>query len=302
MQQDPAEIRAAIEKNKNVLQDIELMINSLHDVRSSIHHVFHILQSRAEPESGASFREHAKFTYTALECLAKLALSSDAVLNETQALELPKLQGPSPVSIEAKQLEARMEDQDNGKSKDIAGSQPKGKTAEQISLEYTDLSIDATLRKFYKSMKSAGRLVRASRVEGQSSLPTAVIKVTISAVMNAYLVLERDDQSRCMSVSRIVVFGAGEETSIWEDSHHLVFKKISQIATGAVDHFVSKDPQSLLGATLEWLAHYTTLFSSPCVKCAKHLCFDSQQFKLLPPTFYTYNTPTVQPYHPQCLS
>ncbi|KAF9285744.1 Mediator of RNA polymerase II transcription subunit 27 [Mortierella antarctica] len=282
MQQDPAEIRAAIEKNKNVLQDIELMINSLHDVRSSIHHVFHILQSRAEPESGASFREHAKFTYTALECLAKLALSSDAVLNETQALELPKLQGPSPVSIEAKQLEARMEDQDNGKSKDIVG--------------------DATLRKFYKSMKSAGRQVRASRVEGQSSLPTAVIKVTISAVMNAYLVLERNDQSRCMSVSRIVVFGAGEETSIWEDSHHLVFKKISQIATGAVDHFVSKDPRSLLGATLEWLAHYTTLFSSPCAKCEKHLCFDSQQFKLLPPTFYTYSTPTVQPYHPQCLS
>ncbi|KAF9308347.1 hypothetical protein BG003_011224 [Podila horticola] len=138
MQQDPAEIRAAIEKNKNALQDIELMINSLHDVRSSIHHVFHILQSRTEPESGTSFREHAKFTYTALESLAKLALSSDAVLNETQALELPKLQGPSPVSIEAKQLEARMEDQDSGKSKDIIGGQPTGKTVEQISLEYAE--------------------------------------------------------------------------------------------------------------------------------------------------------------------
>ncbi|KAG0012421.1 hypothetical protein BGZ81_001598, partial [Podila clonocystis] len=90
-------------------------------------------------------------------------------------------------------------------------------------------------------------------------------------------------------------------TTIWEDSHHLVFKKISQIATGAVDHFLSKDPRSLLGAALEWLAHYTTLFSSSCVKCKKHLCFDSQQFKLLPPTFYTYNSPAVQPYHPQCL-
>ncbi|KAF8922841.1 hypothetical protein BGZ52_010873, partial [Haplosporangium bisporale] len=169
-------------------------------------------------------------------------------------------------SIETKQLEARMEDQDSGKSKDAVGGQPIGKTADQISQEYKDLSIDATLRKFYKSMKSAGRTVRASRVEGQSSLPTAVIKVTISSVLHAYLVLERDDQSRCVSVSRIVAFGAGEETSIWEDSHHLVFKKISQIATGAVDHFVSKDPRSLLGATLEWLANYTTLFSSPCVK------------------------------------
>lgn len=157
MQQDPAEIRAAIEKNKNVLQDIELMINSVRTLTTQLapehcvqciqgtrHHPScptsdanltsgaptrsyscmtyglrsttsstysrvaqvsiskrrvrapsFVVQERSlsnsivflispylssltlEPESGASFREHAKFTYTALECLAKLALSSD---------------------------------------------------------------------------------------------------------------------------------------------------------------------------------------------------------------------------------
>lgn len=31
-----------------------------------------------------------------------------------------------------------MEDQDSGKSKDAAGGQPTGKTADQISLEYKE--------------------------------------------------------------------------------------------------------------------------------------------------------------------
>ncbi|KAF9428392.1 hypothetical protein BGZ94_002570 [Podila epigama] len=299
---EQADIRAALEKNKNALQDIELMINSLHDVRSSIHHIFHILQGRNEPESGNSFREHARFTYTALECLAKLAASTDGILNETQALELPKLQGPSPVSIESKQLEARSEELEGKVTKIDSGTQSSSKSTRQKTQNYTDLSIDETLRVFCRAMKAEGRHIRATRVQGQASLPSTVIKVKIAAVFSAYLVVERDEQGRCISISRIVVFGAGEEMSVWEDSHHLVFKRISQIAVGAIDYYMTKDRRSMLGATLEWLANYTTLFTSPCSKCGKHLYFDSQQFKHLPPTFYSYTTPTVQPYHPQCLS
>ncbi|KAF9416523.1 hypothetical protein BGZ76_004657 [Entomortierella beljakovae] len=104
------ELQAALDKNEASLQDIEHMINSLNDVRSSVHHVFHILQGRTEPESGAAFREHARFTYTALDCLSKMASKSDSILNDAQSLELPQLQGPSPVSLVAKQKEARMED------------------------------------------------------------------------------------------------------------------------------------------------------------------------------------------------
>ncbi|KAF8939355.1 hypothetical protein BGZ58_009971 [Dissophora ornata] len=152
------DIHATIEKNKNALQDIDHMINSLNDVRSSVHHIFHILQGRTEPQAGAAFREHARFTYTALECLAKMAVSSEGItvgseaptlcqirvaphdlevlkkpliylmriflgmLNDAQSLELPKLQGPSPVSLEAKQKEAQEEEKViAGASRTLAG-------------------------------------------------------------------------------------------------------------------------------------------------------------------------------------
>lgn len=125
----------------------------------------------------------------------------------------------------------------------------------------------------------------------------------MSGVMNAFIVLEANRKGRCLSISRLVVFGAGEEVmlrllvvhliasgnlfvtfyflssaivlpcantyslqffvfvlflffcslrqnSVWEDSSHLVFKKISQIAVGAVDYFMDRAPRSLLGLVL----------------------------------------------------
>ncbi|KAF9365541.1 hypothetical protein BGX34_009579 [Mortierella sp. NVP85] len=78
--------------------------------------------------SGPAFRNHAKFTYTALECLAKLALTSDGILRETQAVELPPLQGPSPVSLEAKMKQAQEEEKMNTISKRKA----PGETAESV--------------------------------------------------------------------------------------------------------------------------------------------------------------------------
>ncbi|KAG9062916.1 hypothetical protein KI688_004513 [Linnemannia hyalina] len=235
------DIAAALEKTQNALHDVELMINSLNDVRLSVHHVFHILQGRSlAPLSGAAFRENAKFTYTALESLAKLAVNSEGLLNDTQSMELPKLQGPSPMYV--------------------------------VSL----LSLKKSPAK---------------------SLPG----VNVSGVMNAFIVLEANRKGRCLSISRLVVFGAGEENSVWEDSSHLVFKKISQIAVGAVDYFMDRAPRSLLGLVLEWISMYSTLFTAPCSGCGKHLYFDSQQFKHLPPTLYTYDEQGMAlPFHPAC--
>ncbi|GJJ78764.1 mediator of RNA polymerase II transcription subunit 27 [Entomortierella parvispora] len=300
---DPEEVQAAIKKNQNALQDIEHMITSLNDVRSSVHHIFHILQGRAELESGAAFREHAKFTYTALECLTKLALSSDAQLNDAQALELPKLQGPSPISLESKQKEAQ-----NERNSDESSIRGAGHSADEASdakkQEYLLLSIDDTIRWFTRSMKKAGRKVYATRPEVQPSLPFATVKVNVAGVMNVIIVMETNKRGRCISISRLAVFGAGEETSVWEDSSHLVFKKISQVAVGAIDHFMAQEPRSLLGLVLEWISNYGTLFTAPCMDCKKHLYFDSQQFKHLPPTLYTYSdkSPSGRPYHLQCYS
>ncbi|KAF9915908.1 hypothetical protein BX616_005084 [Lobosporangium transversale] len=295
------DIEAAIEKNKNSLQDIEHMINSLNDVRSSVHHIFHILQGRTEPESGNAFREHARFTYTALECLAKLALSSDAVLNDAQALELPVLQGPSPISIEVKRKEASEEEKNNAIPIRKTSGEAGGSIIELKNKEYQNLSVDDTLRWFSRTMRKSSQKVRATRLDTQDSMPFTTVKVSVSGVMNAFIVMETNKKGRCTSISRLVVFGAGEENPIWEDSNHLVFRKITQIAIGAVDCFMTKEPRSLLGIVLEWLATYSTLFTAPCSGCGKHLFFDSQQFKHLPPTLYTYNQPT-QPYHPQCLA
>ncbi|KAI7820858.1 mediator complex subunit 27-domain-containing protein [Gamsiella multidivaricata] len=295
------DLQAALEKNQNALQDIEHMITSLNDVRSSVHHVFHILQGRTELESGAAFREHARFTYSALECLAKLAIGSDGVLNDIQAVELPKLQGPSPISLETKQKEAQQGEKTITGLRRVLPGETGGTIVEQKSQEYHNLSIDDTLRWFSRATKKSGRKVHASRQDSQPSMPFSTVKISVSGVMHAYIVMETNGKGRCTSVSRLIVFGTGEENSIWEDSSHLVFKKITQIAVGAVDYFTAKEPRSLLGLTLEWLSAYSTLFTAPCSGCGKHLFFDSQQFKHLPPTLYTYDQPT-KPFHPQCLA
>ncbi|KAG0286619.1 hypothetical protein BGZ98_005009, partial [Dissophora globulifera] len=224
------------------------------------------------PLSGAEFREHAQFTYTALKCLAKMAITSDGLLNDAQAVELPQLQGPSPVSLEAKHKDALAEEQTSAGSKQASTGDMSNSIVERKSQDYL------------KTMKRSDQ------------------KITVSGVMQAFIVMEINKQGRCTSISRLVVFGTGEENSVWEDSSHLVFKKITQIAVGAVDYFMTREPRSLLGIVMEWLATYSTLFTAPCLGCGKHLFFDSQQFKHLPPTLYTYNQPTTRPFHPQCLT
>ncbi|KAF9926778.1 hypothetical protein FBU30_003689 [Linnemannia zychae] len=295
------DITAAMEKTQNALHDVELMINSLNDVRLSVHHVFHMLQGRSPPVSGSVFRENAKFTYTALESLAKLAMSSEGLLNEAQSTELPKLQGPSPISLEAKQKEAQIEDKKNA----IPAKPVSGITTATFETnkgpEYANLSVDDTLRWFERKSRKAGIKVRATRLETQQSFPFSTLKVHVAGVMNVFIVMETNKKGYCISISRLVVFGAGEESCLWEDSNHLVFKKISQIAVGAVDYFMEKAHRSLLGLILEWISMYSTLFIAPCSGCGKHLYFDSQQFKHLPPTLYTYDEQGMGiPFHPAC--
>ncbi|KAF9273163.1 hypothetical protein BGZ68_001745, partial [Mortierella alpina] len=159
------DILAAIEKSKSSLQDIELMINSVGRHLSSFLVVdaklplrMHanpltymalstIHTARYNPVPGSAFREHAKFTYTALESLSKQAIGAEALLNELQALELSKLQGPSPLSIKSKQEEAEEAQQ----ASNITPQSPFGAESTLGSLkrrEYLNLSIDDTLRWF----------------------------------------------------------------------------------------------------------------------------------------------------------
>ncbi|KAG0266414.1 hypothetical protein DFQ27_009790 [Actinomortierella ambigua] len=256
-------ILEALERNKKGLQEIEHMQNALNDVRSSVHHTFHVLQGRSQLETASDFWAGAKFTYSSLECLAKLALNSDALLNETQTLQLPKLDDQQRLELANNRKQSRITE-DRIVAKEAEGEKDKGwKTVAGL---YAGLNIDATLRKFNKRMKKSGKQVRVSKLEAeQALLPVVTLKI-----------------------------------DGWEESSHFVFKKITQIAVGAVDHFSEEAPQALLGCILEWLAGYDKLFSTPCVGCGKHLYFDSQQFKHLPATLYTYTSLPSSAFHPQC--
>ncbi|KAG0308900.1 hypothetical protein BGZ99_001028 [Dissophora globulifera] len=227
-----------------------------------------------EPLSGAEFREHAQFTYTALKCLAKMALTSDGLLNDAQAVELPQLQGPSPVSLEAKHKDALAEEQTSAGSKQASTGDMSNSIVERKSQDYlkygstarmearhslfdvfvsTDSKSffgDDTVRWFNRTMKRSDQKVRATRLDDQRSMPFSTIQITVSGVMQAFIVMEINKQGRCTSISRLVVFGTGEENSVWEDSSHLVFKKITQIAVGAVDYFMTREPRSLLGIVM----------------------------------------------------
>ncbi|KAI8363220.1 mediator complex subunit 27-domain-containing protein [Mortierella sp. GBAus27b] len=252
--------------------------------------------------SGPEFHDHARFTYTALGCLGALAITTEGILADTQAVELAQLQGPSPVSLEAKHKEALEEEKANAGSKRKTTGETTGSVVDQRIKDYLNLSIDDTIRWFNRAMKRSDQKIRATRTDDHSSMPFSTIKLGVSGVLNAFIVMETSKKGRCLSISRFVVFGAGEENATWEESNHLVFRKITQIAIGAVDYFMGREPKSLLGLVLEWLATYSTLFTTPCTGCGKHLFFDSQQFKHLPPTLYTYKQPTTQPFHPQCLA
>ncbi|KAF9087340.1 hypothetical protein BGX23_008199 [Mortierella sp. AD031] len=169
------------------------------------------------------------------------------------------------LSLETKQKEAQQGDNENTiPTKALPGVVTATFESER-SPEYANLTVDDTLRWFERKTRKSGAKVRATRLETQQSFPFSTLK-----------------------------------NSVWEDSSHLVFKKISQIAVGAVDYFMEKAPRSLLGLVLEWISMYSTLFTAPCSGCAKHLYFDSQQFKHLPPTLYSYDEHLALPFHPAC--
>ncbi|KAF9969052.1 hypothetical protein BGZ73_008781 [Actinomortierella ambigua] len=275
-------ILEALERNKKGLQEIEHMQNALNDIRSSVHHTFHVLQGRAPLETASDFWAGAKFTYSSLECLAKLALNSDALLNETQSLQLPKLDDQQRLALANNRKQSWITEEGRAAVKEAEVEKDSGWKA--IAGLYTGLNIDAALRRFNKRMKKSSKQVRVSKLEAeQALLPVVTLKMVLAGVFKVQIVTETNSALQSMSISRLVVHGLEETIDSWEESSHFVFKKITQIAVGA-----------------EWLAGYDKLFSTPCVGCGKHLYFDSQQFKHLPATLYTYTSLPSSAFHPQC--
>jgi hypothetical protein len=112
----------------------------------------------------------------------------------------------------------------------------------------------------------------------------------------------RTPLARAFRVDRCSVFAANEDAEPLALSRHAVFVKVqAQVACGS-EHFAAQWPldsaTALLGF-LHWLASYQSLFSAVCAGCQKHLQYDSDRLKFLPPTARHFAT--RQPFHPHCL-
>lgn len=71
-------------------------------------------------------------------------------------------------------------------------------------------------------------------------------------------------------------------------SVHHVFRKISEHAAMALQHFLGVSPRTALYSIVHWICCYQTLFTKVCSKCGKLLAMDRKSMLLLPPVYRPY--------------
>lgn len=71
-------------------------------------------------------------------------------------------------------------------------------------------------------------------------------------------------------------------------SVHHVFRKISEHAAMALQHFLGVSSRTALYSIVHWICCYQTLFTKVCSKCGKLLAMDRKSMLLLPPVYRPY--------------
>lgn len=71
-------------------------------------------------------------------------------------------------------------------------------------------------------------------------------------------------------------------------SVHHVFRKISEHAAMALQHFLGASSRTALYSIVHWICCYQTLFTKFCSKCGKLLAMDRKSMLLLPPVYRPY--------------
>ncbi|KAJ6778522.1 hypothetical protein OIU74_002333 [Salix koriyanagi] len=71
-------------------------------------------------------------------------------------------------------------------------------------------------------------------------------------------------------------------------SVHHVFRKISEHAAMALQHFLGVSSRTALYSIVHWICCYQTLFTKVCSKCGKLLAMDRKSLLLLPPVYRPY--------------
>eukprot|EP00743_Colponemidia_sp_Colp-15_P007983 GILK01008646.1.p1 GENE.GILK01008646.1~~GILK01008646.1.p1 ORF type:complete len:399 (+),score=41.70 GILK01008646.1:34-1230(+) len=104
-------------------------------------------------------------------------------------------------------------------------------------------------------------------------------------------------------VSRIQLFAADEQVESSQLSIHHIFRRLSEQAVYAADHFASLTTNTVenIFGIVRWLNFYSSshLFSATCAGCEKRLAMDSEKTGLLPPIIRTFDRGIA--YHVQCL-
>eukprot|EP00742_Colponemidia_sp_Colp-10_P006318 GILJ01006772.1.p1 GENE.GILJ01006772.1~~GILJ01006772.1.p1 ORF type:complete len:414 (-),score=44.02 GILJ01006772.1:198-1361(-) len=104
-------------------------------------------------------------------------------------------------------------------------------------------------------------------------------------------------------VNRIQLFAADEQVESNQLSVHNIFRRFSEQAVYAVDHFASLTTNTVenIFGIVRWLNFYSSshLFSATCAGCEKRLTMDSEKTGLLPPIVRTFDRGIA--YHVQCL-
>lgn len=116
---------------------------------------------------------------------------------------------------------------------------------------------------------------------------SAVLHVQLGNTLHGVIVMKG------LLIEWVVVKGHGESLSLWTESRHSVFRKVTENANAGMLHFHSPTlPDLGVKSFMSWFHSFITLFSAPCKKCGRRLNED------LPPTWRDFHT--LEPFHELC--
>eukprot|EP00123_Amoebidium_parasiticum_P001752 comp12928_c0_seq1/m.8137 comp12928_c0_seq1/g.8137 ORF comp12928_c0_seq1/g.8137 comp12928_c0_seq1/m.8137 type:complete len:343 (-) comp12928_c0_seq1:29-1057(-) len=127
------------------------------------------------------------------------------------------------------------------------------------------------------------------------------LTIKIDGVLQAHLAFRAVDGGglTLLVAERVVVCAPDEQMNVWSEPTHIVFQRVTHLANAALLHFRVRQPNSVTAVFLSWLHSYHNLFTAKCTACGRHLSFDSEESKMLPPTYRDF-TSSHLPYHPRC--
>eukprot|EP01112_Ceratiomyxa_fruticulosa_P013685 TRINITY_DN3864_c0_g2_i3.p1 TRINITY_DN3864_c0_g2~~TRINITY_DN3864_c0_g2_i3.p1 ORF type:complete len:292 (+),score=37.11 TRINITY_DN3864_c0_g2_i3:341-1216(+) len=140
-----------------------------------------------------------------------------------------------------------------------------------------------------------------------SGLP--FIRFTLNEIFTGVITFRKSLENESYVVDRIGIWGLEEKEavvstqstgcSIWNQSEHMVFRRISLYAKNAVKYYFENDKDQHLKRLLNWLASYKGLFSEECKECKTLLLHESSDDLFMPCVLRHFET--LQPYHSTCL-